>query len=313
VTAAVRVTCPATSANLGPGFDALGLALGLTNVFRVAPGGPGVRITARGAEGTGAERLPPGEENLVVRAFGAAREALGLAPVAGLDVDMELSVPAGRGLGSSATAVVAGVLAASALSAAEGGPALDLDGAIDLAARLEGHPDNVVPCLRGGVCAARRRVDGRVVHARAAPARLPAVVVAIPLALEKSTEAMRRRLPAQVPFADAVETVGRLALLLFALLGEAPDLLDEALDDRLHQPARGPMIPGWEAVRAAGRAAGAHGVVISGAGPTLLALAPDARAEAVAAAMTAAWAGAGVAARVARVPVDTAGARVELV
>ncbi len=307
----MTIVCPATSANLGPGFDALGLALGLHNTFVVAPRADGFVVRARGAEGTGAERL--GErpaEGLVVRGFQAARAALGLAPAAGLEVDVDVQVPAGRGLGSSATAVVAGVLAASALSGRDGGPTLSRDQVIEVAVAIEGHPDNVVPCVLGGVCAALRQGE-RVVHARVAPARLPAAVVAIPLDREKSTEALRRVLPGEVPFADAVDTVGRLSLLLFALLGDAPDLLPHALLDRLHQPYRGPTIPAFEQARAAGRAAGAYGVVISGSGPTLLALAPDRpRAEAAGEAILHEWARASVRAVARVVDVDLEGARV---
>lgn len=309
----VTIVCPGTSANLGPGFDALGLALGLHNRFVIAPRDQGFALRARGGEGTGAERLGerPPEDGLVARAFQAGRAALGLPPAGGLDVAVDVEVPAGRGLGSSATAVVAGALAASALSQREGGPALSPEQVIELAVAIEGHPDNVVPCVLGGVCAALRQDDGRVVHARVAPPRLPVAVVAIPLDREKSTDAMRRVLPAQVPFADAVDTVGRLSLLLFALLGDAPDLLPHALFDRLHQPYRGPTIPAFEQARAAGRAAGAYGVVISGSGPTLLALAPDrARGQAAGDAIVAEWSRAGVRA-VARVTdVDVEGARV---
>lgn len=309
---AVTIECPATSANLGPGFDALGLALRLHNRFRVAARPEGFVVRARGGEGSGAERL--GErpaESLVVRGFQAARAALGLPPAGGLELEVDVEVPAGRGLGSSATAVVAGVLAASALSQRDGGPGLSPERVIDVAVSVEGHADNVVPCLLGGVCAALREPGGRVIHARLAPARLPVAVAVIPLDREKSTEAMRRALPAQVPFTDAVDTLGRLSLLLFALLGDAPRLLPHALLDRLHQPYRGPAIPAFEQARAAGRAAGAYGVVISGSGPTLLALAPDrARGEAAGQAILDEWTRAGVRAVARVVEVDVEGSRV---
>lgn len=316
MTPVALVSCPATSANLGPGFDALGLALGLRNTFRIAPSSA-TRIVARGGDGAGAERIPEDPaQNLVVRGFQATRAALGLAPVNGLDVEVTIEVPTGRGLGSSATAVVAGVLAADALAVADGAKGLDSSELIDLAVAIEGHPDNVVPCVLGGVCAAMRTGGGRVVHARAAPRDLPVAVAVVPLTLEKSTEAMRRLLPAQVPFGDAVDTVGRLSLLLFALMSGAPgahDLLTHALDDRLHQPYRGPAIPAFEEARTAGRAAGAYGVVISGSGPTLLALAPDvARGQAAGAAIVEVWARAGVRGVAKVVAIDLDGARVEV-
>lgn len=305
----VEIRCPATSANLGPGFDALGLALGFGNVFRVTERPAGFRLVARDrAEGCGAERVSRDPaDNLVVRGVAIAREALGLPPVSGLDVEMELEVPTGRGLGSSATAVVAGVLGGAALA----DRTLDPARVIELATSIEGHADNVTPCALGGLCAVVS-APNRLIHARVAPPRLPALAVAIPLSLEKSTEAMRRLLPGQVPFGDAVETLGRLSLLLVALLGGAHDLLPDALDDRLHQPYRGRAIPGWDAARAAALAAGAYGLVISGSGPTLLVLASDdALAAAAGEAVVRVWAGVGVRAVSRVVGVDLRGATVK--
>lgn len=275
--APVQIQAPATSANLGPGFDALGLALELYNTFRVAP----AQGFAFSATGPGADLLPSDPaEHLTVRAYQAARAELGLAPVSGLEVHVEIAVPPSRGLGSSATASVAGILAAEA----HAGRALDPDARLALATRLEGHPDNVAPCLLGGLCVAVGSEAGPRALRLELPAP-PALIVSIPHSVELSTADMRAALPAEVPFGDAVFGVGRAALLIGALTSNHPELLPEALDDRLHQPYRGPKIPGFERARAAARAAGAYGLVISGSGPTLLAVAPDSAAAAVVAAL----------------------------
>ncbi len=302
---AVRVRCPATSANLGPGFDALGVALARANVFEVALSGEGVAVEVRGP---GAERIREAPaDNLVVRAFQATRQALGLPPARGLQVRVEVGVPPSRGLGSSATAAVAGVLAAEALS----GQALPPARRLALATAAEGHPDNVVPCLLGGLCVAVADPEGPTAL-RIPLADPPGLVAAIPHALELSTAAMRQVLPGQVPFADAVANVGRAALLVAALQQGDRTALAAALHDRLHQPYRGAQIPGFAAVQAAARGAGALGVVISGSGPTLLAFTAGAAGrEAVAGAMEEAWRAAGVDATAAAIEVDEQGATVE--
>ena len=299
---ALTVRAPATSANLGPGFDALGLALELHNTFRVAP----AEVFALSAQGPGAELLPSDPaEHLTVRAYQAARAELGLAPVGGLEVHVEVAVPPSRGLGSSATASVAGILAAEA----HAGALLDAEARLALATRLEGHPDNVAPCLLGGLCVA--------VGSEAGPRALrlelpgpPALIVSIPLGVELSTAEMRAALPAEVPFGDAVFGVGRAALLIGALTSNHPEHLPEALDDRLHQPYRGPMIPGFERARAAARAAGAYGLVISGSGPTLLAIAPPGLAAGVSAALAEAAELTGEPARVEALALASGGAAV---
>lgn len=304
----VRVSCPATSANLGPGLDALGLALNLRNTFEVEELAEGFAIEVAGL---GSERIPRDpEQNLVVQAFQAARAELGLAPVAGLRLAITLGVPTCGGLGSSATASLAGVMAAGALARSPFGA----DAALALATRLEGHPDNVVPSFLGGVCAAAQTAGGGIAYSRAAPPNPPSLVLAAPAELQLSTPAMRAILPEQVPFADAVWNLGRVSLLAFALLQGEREPLATALDDRLHQPYRGALIPGFEAVREAAREAGALGTVISGSGPALLAFAPDdAAAEQVVPAMVQAWEGAGVPCTAQTVAIDPDGARAEYV
>lgn len=270
----VRVRVPATSANLGPGFDALGLALGLHDELEVrALGAPGVRVEVQG-EGEGT--VPDDETHLVVRALRAALDHVG-APQTGLHLVCRNRVPHGRGLGSSAAAVVAGILAARGLVAEP--DALDDDVALTLATQLEGHPDNAAPALLGGLTVAWSD-DAPPVTTGHGTAGVHAVRLAVhpdvaPVAVvppgHLSTHAARGVLPAQVPHADAAWQSGRSALLVEAL-GRRPDLLHAATGDRLHQGYRRQVMPASLALVDALRAQGVAAVV-SGAGPTVLVLA----------------------------------------
>lgn len=261
--APVRVRVPATSANLGPGFDALGLALGLYDdvVVRVADRGLAIDIAGEGADTLGRD-----ENHLVVRALYAAFEALGGRP-GGLEIVCANRIPHGRGLGSSAAAICAGVVAARALTIG-GAERLDDAAALAVATALEGHPDNVAACLYGGFTTAWTDEDGP--HAvRSMPHADIAPVVFVP-STPLSTEVARGLLPAQVPHAEAAINAGRAALLVTALT-ERPDLLLPATDDRLHQDYRAPAMPHSAELVAKLRGQG-HAAVISGAGPTVLAL-----------------------------------------
>jgi homoserine kinase len=259
----VRVRVPATSANLGPAFDCAGLALTCHDVveFTVVPDGLTVEVT-----GIGAGDLPTDESHLVVRAFRAACAELGWTPP-GLRVVAKNGIPQGRGMGSSAAAVVAGVLGAWALCPEV--DSVDLDAVLRLTSELEGHPDNVAPCLLGGATLSWT-TDG---VARAA--RIPVhddvrPVVLVPDAT-LSTHVARGLLPDAVPHADAAFNAGRAALLVHALVSE-PTLLFEATEDRLHQRQRTAAMPESLALvdrlRERGLAA-----VVSGAGPSVLVLA----------------------------------------
>ncbi|HEU4675007.1 MAG TPA: homoserine kinase [Motilibacteraceae bacterium] len=277
---AVRVRVPATSANLGPGFDALGLAVGLHDevVVQVTDGGLVVDV-----EGEGAADVPRDDTHLVVRALHAAFDAMGGRP-AGVRMVCTNRIPHARGLGSSAAAVVAGIAAARAL-VADGARQLDDQAALELATAFEGHPDNVAACLLGGLTVAwteqteqtdhTEQVEQHSAgHGRARAVRLdPAaglVAVALVPPTGVSTELARGLLPAQVPHADAALNAGRAALLVEALT-RRPDLLLPATEDRLHQHQRGPAMPASLALVAALRADGLPAVV-SGAGPTVLVL-----------------------------------------
>ena len=267
MTRSVRVTAPATSANLGPGFDALGLALGLHDVVEVTvspPGsGPALRISV---EGPGADDLPHDESHLVVRAMRAAFDLLGGRP-AGVELRCRNQVPHGRGLGSSAAAIVTGVLAARALT--DGGPErMDDDAALNLAAQVEGHPDNVAPCLLGGFTIAwPQGRDARAVRLEPHPDVRPVVLIP-PVAM--STQAARGLLPDAVPHADAAGNAARAALLVEALT-HRPTLLLEATQDRLHQAYRAAAMPDTLALVGELRSRGLPAVV-SGAGPSVLVL-----------------------------------------
>jgi homoserine kinase len=259
----VRVQVPASTANLGPGFDALGMALGLYNEVEVevTGHGPALEIT-----GEGAERLQAlGDRNLVVRTVTQTLRHFGL-PAEGLRIRMLNRIPLSRGLGSSSAAVMGGIAAAVALA----GVKIEPEPMLDLALPYEGHPDNITPALLGGLTVATL-VNGKVRCVRLpVPAGLQAVAV-IP-EFHLSTAMARKALPPTVPRADAVFNVGRVALFLAAMQSGRFDLLREAARDRLHQPYRAPLVPGMTDVLEEGERAGALACFLSGAGPTLLAL-----------------------------------------
>ena len=298
-----RVRAPATSANLGPGFDALGLALALHDEVeaRVTDGGLVIEVAGEGG-GTAAA----GERHLVVRAMRAAFGAIGGQPP-GIALRCANAIPHGRGLGSSAAAICSGVLAARALAGADGTRLSD-EAVFQLAVKLEGHPDNVAACLAGGLTIAWTPRPAPAAPAGAGelgagelgvgesgvgepgagepgagepggarllrigvPAALRAVacVPAVPLA----TEAARQALPQTVPHADAAANAARSALLIAALTG-APHLLLDATEDFLHQPYRAAIMPETAILLGALRRARAAAVV-SGAGPTVLVLSFD--------------------------------------
>jgi len=260
--APVRIRVPASSANLGPGFDCLGLALGLHDVVVARAADSGLVVDVAGE---GADRVRRDRRNLVVAAMRATFDRLGGQP-RGLEVVCANRIPHGRGLGSSAAAIVAGVCAARALVL--GG--LSDPEALDLAASIEGHPDNVAACLLGGLTAAWTAPDG---VSRALPLSVSPEVrpVALVPATTMSTRRARALLPESVPFADAARTAGR-AVALAAALGSRPDLLGELADDRLHEPYRLAAQPRAAALLGRLHDAGIA-ATLSGSGPTVLALA----------------------------------------
>jgi homoserine kinase len=294
----VRVRVPATSANLGPGFDTLALALSLHNEIDVEP----AMRTVVAIDGEGTNRLPTTGKNVVVRAIRMVYEAVGRPPEA-WNVRCVNRIPPARGLGSSAAAWVGGLVAGNALL----GSPLDRDALFRLAVRAEGHPDNVAAAVYGGLTVAGGEGDKVVAVSLPVPTSL--VWVVLVAEMTSSTVDARAVLPSTVPRMDAVFNVQRVALLLAGLQTGRADLLDTALDDRLHQPYRHKLFP-WlpEAIEAA-RAAGAFGCVLSGAGPSVLAVARDAAAgEAVATALEKALGRAGAQGTARTLSVDSQGA-----
>jgi homoserine kinase len=257
----VSVRTPATSANLGPGFDALGLALTLYDevTAEVVPDGD----TTVEVVGEGAGVLPTGEDHLVVQAMRAAFEHLGGQPAA-LKLRCVNRIPQARGLGSSSAAIVSGVKLAQAIFGRS-----DSEQALEIAGALEGHPDNVAPCILGGFTIAWLDAGHRAKAATLRPHPDVTPVVFVP-PTQGFTAAARAALPKEVPHADAAFNAGRSALLVHALTSD-PSRLLEATEDRLHQDYRAPGMPETaqlvQHLRERGIAA-----VVSGAGPTVLGL-----------------------------------------
>jgi len=286
---------PATSANLGPGFDVLGLALALYNEVTLQPSSD-VSVSI---EGEGADHLERDERNVIVRGVRAVHERLGR-PFAGIKIACVNRIPTARGLGSSAAAWLAGIVGANAFL----GSPLEQDTLLQLAATGEGHPDNVAAALLGGLTVACWS-EGRVVAASLPVPSAIRWVVLIP-EVRASTAEARAILPQTVSRADAVFNLQRVSLLLAALRGGRADLLAVAMEDRLHQPYRRRLFPWMDRVTAAARSAGAAGCVLSGAGPSLLA-AVEGGAESVAKAMESALRESGVSGRAVALEVDPAG------
>jgi homoserine kinase len=262
----VRVVVPATSANLGPGYDSLGLALDLHDELAATVVDDGLEVLV---EGEGADSLPLDESHLVVRSMWAGFAAMGVAPP-GIRLHCRNVIPHARGLGSSSAAIVGGLGLARAL-VSDGTSLLPETDLVSLAADLEGHPDNVAPASLGGFTISGREDDHWYAVRAPVDPRVRAVVLVPPYSL--STELARNLLPDSVPHADAAADAGRAALLV-AALGGAPEHLLAATRDYLHQAYRRPAMPESLALVDALRADGVPAVV-SGAGPTVLAFVGD--------------------------------------
>ncbi len=286
--ASARVQVPATSANLGPGFDSLGLALDIVDdVTATVAEAPGVHVEV---SGEGAGEVPTGEEHLVVRALRATLDQLGHPQPSGLHLRCTNRVPHGRGLGSSAAAVVAGVLLGRALAGASAsttptgsGTSPDQDAALVAATRWEGHPDNAAAALLGSATIAWLQPDGP--HAVCLAVHPDVVPLVLLPPGQLATHHARAVLPASVTHEDAAANVARVALLVHALTRD-PELLPAATDDRLHQRQRRSAMPATvaavELLREQGLAA-----VVSGAGPAVLVLSTRPRQSADTAALRA--------------------------
>ncbi|MCC3584724.1 homoserine kinase [Microcoleus sp. PH2017_30_WIL_O_A] len=338
-TSTVTVTVPATTANLGPGFDCIGAALSLYNSFQFSllepPATEKLQITVTGAE---AAKVKTDDSNLAYQAFVKLYEYLRQSPPP-VAIHIDMQVPLARGLGSSATAIVGGLVGANELA----GKPLSQVEVMQLAIELEGHPDNVVPALLGGCRLAasntppqpplskgglREQLPLSEAGLRESPplskggqgggfwqiCDIPwhpdlVPVVAIP-DFELSTAEARQVLPTNYSRADAIFNAAHLGLLVRALATGDRDWLRCALQDKIHQPYRRSLIQGYEAVQEAAMNAGACGMVISGAGPTLLALTDVTNVDAVVREMAAAWMEFGVKADVRAIAIDSQGSQI---
>ncbi|HIW73890.1 MAG TPA: homoserine kinase [Firmicutes bacterium] len=261
----IKITVPASSANLGAGFDALGIALTLYNrVWMEEADGTPEKPVCR-IESVDGVPVPTDESNMI---YQTARELFARCgrPFRGLSIRQESSIPMTRGLGSSSACLVAGLLGANTLLGSPLSPA-DLG---DLAAELEGHPDNTAPALLGGLVTAV--MDGGRVHTVSVPVSERIRFALFIPDFELKTEVARGVLPAQISRQDAVYNLSRTALMTAALFSGSLDNLRIAVQDRLHQPYRFPLIAGAERVFYAAYGLGAYAVAISGAGPSILAI-----------------------------------------
>ena len=283
----VTVRVPATSANCGPGFDSLGLALTLYNEFTYSISDETFGFTLQ-VEGEGRDSFHASGRNMAFSSFLTVWNRITDHKRIGMDVSMRNQVPKSRGLGSSSTAIVAGVTAASILSGAN----LTQDEILQEANKLEGHPDNVAPAIYGGFTISFQ--ENGVAHTLRTIPKMPLQFIAVVPDMQLSTHMAREAIPKEIAHPDAVFNASRTALLTAALLENRPELLRYALEDKLHQPYRAKLIPGLPEVFSAGKAAGAYQCIISGSGSTLLAYAsPETDGDAIGKAMVDAFAACG--------------------
>ena len=256
----VEIRVPATTANLGPGFDCLGMALDLWNTIELELDSEGIHIT-----GEGEDTLSEDENNLIfqsaINLFDAA-----LVPVPRFSLTCHNNIPIGRGLGSSAAAVIGGISAANEIC----GRPFNNEQIARLAVTIEGHPDNVVPALDGGLRIVIRQGEDIL----SSPVTIPPNIRAVALIPHQpiSTKQARAILPTNVSREDAIFNIGRVALLINSLSTGETDLLKSATQDKLHQPQREILFPAMRLIFQAAHKAGALGVFLSGSGPTIIAL-----------------------------------------
>ena len=279
-----EVSVPATTANIGAGFDCLGAALSLYNHFEFSFAD---RLTIT-ASGEGADKVERDETNLVYKAIAKFYQHIDR-PIPAIAFHTDTMIPLSRGLGSSATAIVGGIVGANLLA----GSPLNRMELLDLAIAMEGHPDNVAPAMLGGCQLIASNQAGGWEFCDLQWHEEIAIAVVIP-DFELSTAKARQVLPKQVSMADAIFNASHLALLSHGIQTGKASWLKAGLQDRLHQPYRESLITGMQDVKIAAITVGAYGLVISGAGPTLLSLAPVGTIEAVAQAMQKAWQAIGV-------------------
>ncbi len=267
----LHIKVPATTANMGPGFDCIGMALKLYNNLWVsvndAPGAKPVEIEVKSQHDI---TIPTDESNFIYVSIRRFYEEMGInKEIPPIKMIQEDSIPLTRGLGSSAACIVAGLLAANELS----GAGLSRDELINLAAKIEGHPDNSTPAFTGGLIAGAM-TDGVLDYVKIVPHESLRFAVMIP-DFPLSTEKARGVLPKVVPMADAVYNASRTALLVYAYMTGERAKLRTAVSDRLHEPFRMPIVPDMRGIFEQSRKLSAHGVFLSGAGPTIIAVTTD--------------------------------------
>ncbi|NLI66719.1 MAG: homoserine kinase [Tissierellia bacterium] len=255
----IEIRVPASTANLGPGFDALGLALDLNNTYRF-------KEIEAGLEIYGVDEKYNNSDNLIYTSMLTTFRKLGYSPK-GLRIDVESEIPISSGLGSSAACIVAGVMGANFLA----GEPLSKEEIFSLATEIEGHPDNIAPAIFGGLIVSIIE-DGKVYYNKMDIKEGIKFIVILP-DFTVSTREARKVLPDQISYQDGVFNVGRVALLLSALSNGRFDLLRPALNDRLHQPYRSKLIKGFDLVIDKCVELGSYGAYLSGAGPSIMAIA----------------------------------------
>lgn len=295
----VKVRVPGTSANCGPGFDVIGIACTIYNELELT-------LTTKPqcvieVEGEGSSGIPKDDRNIAYQAVMLVLNKV-QSNLQGVHLRMKNDIPMARGLGSSAAAIVAGLVAANIAT----GEQLTQQDILELATSLEGHPDNVAPAIFGGICISA--MAGDEVHSlKILPPKKLYLVVAVP-EFGLSTKAARQVLPKMLPFKDAVFNVGRASLLVAAISQGEFKLLSHALEDKIHQPYREKLIPGMTDVFKAAVSAGALGAAISGAGSCLVAFAEN-NLEAIGEAMVDTFLLNGINAECLVLDIDTQGAK----
>jgi homoserine kinase len=292
----VSIRIPATSANLGPGFDCLGLALTLYNYIHVEES-DFFKIRLTGSYSSG---LPIDESNLVWQSMCALWHKVGFS-IPKVSLVLENNIPPTRGLGSSSAAIVGGIAAANLLA----GNPLSKQDLLELANRLEGHPDNVTPALLGGITLAVETQT--TIIARTILSRPRFEVLAVVPDFHLKTEKSREVLPSHLSRADAVYNISHTALLVEALIHEEYVFLREGMQDRIHQMQRASLVPGLPETLAAALSSGAYGAALSGSGPTVLALIPSEKATQISQVMLEAFAFHGLKAHSYKLSVDEEG------
>jgi len=293
----ICIKVPATTANLGAGFDCIGMALSLNNEFEFTLS----EKTSLTVVGDGAQQITLNEDNLLYKSFLYFYQQTELTPPE-IDIKISINVPLARGLGSSATAIVAGLLSANYFASRQ----LPQEKLMDMAIELEGHPDNVVPAFLGN-CILSVGEKGYWQFASIECHPEIKLIVAIP-DFELSTESARAVLPKQLSYSDAVYNIAHLGLLIKGLETANESWLKEALKDKLHQPYRKSLIKGYDEIYQTVMDNGAYGMVISGAGPTLLTLCNQKHTENIITSIQQTWLKLGIKADVRCLDIDTQGA-----